>query len=123
MKTPKLIVRLLLVIFLLSPSVEAFAAKSRLIVRFEVVNTIKLPRPRTEPISCMVDKEAGLLEISFMWQLGPVVITITDSHGVVADQLMIDTDVQRDAVLSFSNPSEIYELSIQGEQITASATF
>lgn len=111
------IISLLILFFVLAPSVDAVGGKkTRTIIRHIILDEGRPEPLSADPVIGESDKEEGYTELTFNEGYGYVTVRITDSAGNVVDQLVLNTDVQRYAVLSLPDPNETYELSIEGSE-------
>jgi hypothetical protein len=114
MKKSTLFPQLFLTLVLLILSVDSFAARRPVNIRHFPIG--ESPRPRTELIICVADKEAGYVELNFRANLGEVQITMTDSNGNLVEETTLDTSIERMATLSITDQENDYVLKIMGDR-------
>lgn len=120
-KTMKKIIILFSAIFLLSLTVDAFAAPKR----FHVAHIFEgkgRPRAKSELVICIADKEAGYVELQFRANLGTVQISIADSNGNVVDEATLDTTIENFASLNLPDPDDNYTIEIEGAEYSGRGT-
>lgn len=117
MKKRTFILKLFAAVLLLTASNNVFAERTAVKIWLITIEQGR-PRPRTEPVICTADKDAGYVELLFRANLGKLDVTLYDFDGNVVEEVSIDTAIENFKSLNIPDAQDSYTLKIEGERFS-----